>query len=165
MPVLCAHGGTVFYYTARVKLQSGSWEHESRVVAAPNLDDVLLGQDIYDYQNFEKALVIMTGSMQWHGAPQLTVTSNAHPLPQLLQDQPSSDGVELKRKEDKSLAGVVKTDWCPEDKIGQEGQAYQESGGLQATPEQLRLWQQQEPSLKTVRCRVSVGVDERVCST
>ena len=29
VPVLCAHGDTVFYPTARVKLQTGSWECES----------------------------------------------------------------------------------------------------------------------------------------
>ena len=45
---------------------------------------------------------------------------------------------------------------------GQEGQTDQESGALQATPEQLKLWQQQDPSLETVRGRVSEDVDEWV---
>ena len=147
VPVLCAHGDTVFYPTARVKLQTGSWECESRVLfAAPNLPvDVLLGQYIYDYHNGKKAhqsLAIMTQSRKrgvTHGAPQPPVASDPQPLPQPLQDQPSGDGIELRGKEDETLAGIVEeTDGSSEERTGQEGQTGQESGALQATPEQLK---------------------------
>ena len=172
VPVLCAHGDTVFYPTARVKLQTGSWECESRVIAAPNLPvDVLLGRDVYDLHNCGKAhhsLAVVTRSKKsrvTHGAPQPTVAIDAQPLPQLSQDQPSADGVELRGKEDETVAETVEeaeTDDCSEDRTGQDGQTGQESGALQATPEQLKLWQQQDPSLQTVRDRVSVDRDERV---
>ena len=93
------------------------------------------------------------------------VASDAQPLPQLSQDQPSGDAIELRGKEDKTLAGIVEeeeTDDCSEERTGQKGQTSQESGALQATPEQLELWQQQDPSLETVRGQVSEDVDERV---
>ena len=121
VPVLCAHGDTVFYPTARVKLQTGSWECESRVIAAPNLPvDVLLGRDIYDYHNCEKAhqsLAVVTWSRKrevTQRAPQPTVASDAQPLPQPSQDQPTGDGIELRGKEDETLAGIVEeeTDGC-----------------------------------------------------
>ena len=51
VPILCAHGDTVLYPSATVKLQAGPWERESRVVVSSNLPvDVLLGTDVYDGQ-------------------------------------------------------------------------------------------------------------------
>ena len=38
VPILCAHGDTVRYPLATVKLQAGPWERESRVVVALNLN-------------------------------------------------------------------------------------------------------------------------------
>ena len=44
VPILCAHGDTVLYPTAVVKLQTGPWKREDRVVVASNLPvNVLLG--------------------------------------------------------------------------------------------------------------------------
>ena len=51
-------------------------------------------------------------------ALQPTVASDAQPLPQPSQDQPSGDGIELRGKEDEILAGIVEeeeTDDCSEE--------------------------------------------------
>ena len=51
VPILCAHGDTVLYPTAKVKLQMKEWTGEGRVAVAPHLPvDVLLGTDMYDLQ-------------------------------------------------------------------------------------------------------------------
>ena len=48
VPILCAHGDTVLYPTAKVKLQMKEWTGEGQVAVAPHLPvDVLLGMDIY----------------------------------------------------------------------------------------------------------------------
>ena len=66
VPILCAHGDTVLYPTAVVKLQTGPWKRESRVVVAPNLPvDVLLGTDLYEASVFkggqvERGLAVLT---------------------------------------------------------------------------------------------------------
>ena len=49
VPVLCVHGDTCSYPTARVKLTSGSWVRDAEVAVAPNLPvAVLLGRDLYE---------------------------------------------------------------------------------------------------------------------
>ena len=76
------------------------------MIAAPNLlVDVLLGQDIHSCEKDHQTLAIVTRSMKrgvTNGVPQSTVASDAQPLPQPLQDQPSSNGVELRGKEDET---------------------------------------------------------------
>ena len=66
VPILCAHGDTVLYPTAVVKLQTGPWKREGRVVVASNLPvDVLLGTDLYEAPVFregqvEQGLAVLT---------------------------------------------------------------------------------------------------------
>ena len=64
VPVLCAHGDTLLYPTAIVKLQTGPWGKKSQVVVAPNLPvDVLLGHDIHDVgeeKSAERNFAVMT---------------------------------------------------------------------------------------------------------
>ena len=66
VPILCAHGDTVLYPTAAVKLQTGPWKREGRVVVALNLPvDVLLGTDLYEASVFregpvEQGLAVLT---------------------------------------------------------------------------------------------------------
>ena len=129
------------------------------MIAASNLPvDVLLGRDVYDLHNCGKAhhsLAVVTRSKKsrvTHGAPQPTVASDAQPLPQLSQDQPSGDGVELRGKEDETVAEIVEeeeTDGCSEDRTGQDGQTGQE----RAEPYKLPLSNSSSGSNKTLAYR------------
>ena len=82
-----------------MELYTGLCKRESQVIAAPNLlVDVLLEQDIYSCEKNHQTLAIVTRSMKreiTNGVPQSTVASDA-------QDQPSSNGVELRGKEGKN---------------------------------------------------------------
>ena len=72
VPILCAHGDTVLYPTAVVKLQTGLLKRKGRVVVAANLSvDVLLGMDLYKASMFREGQVEQWCQMQtpeWWGS-------------------------------------------------------------------------------------------------
>ena len=89
VPILCALGPT-----AVVKLQTGSWKRESRVVVAPNLPvDVLLGTDLHKASAFKEGQV-------GRGLAVLTRAQRRGRGQKKREEQRWEDKKELKGKED-----------------------------------------------------------------
>ena len=76
VPILCVHGDTCLYPTARVKLMCGNWEKEMEVAVAPNLPvAVLLGSDIHSLVSDKPTANVATIDAQSAGAELPNVSS------------------------------------------------------------------------------------------
>ena len=154
-PVMCTHDDTMLYPT--VKLQTGQWECESRVVVAPNLPvDVLLGRDIYDPGQPKQSFAVVTRaqSRRMKQGPLL------HPSTEKNQLSSDEDNDELRGKEEDTLEMEDEEEDPHAGNGGREGSTCQEveddasmdtDSVLTATPAKLKEWQQQDPTLERVR--------------
>ena len=175
VPVLCTHGDTMLYPTARVQLRMTDWESDSRVVVAPNLPvDVLLGRDLYDLPGPEpvnQSFVVMTRSQ----AKQLEQEAPPSTAEDPLTGAPADPGLQApdlgeedqlrgKESETPTEAGIGQPTPTTEDsqelrgkegetEIEEEGEPLEETARaeshevLNATPVELKQWQQQDPTL------------------
>ena len=76
VPILCVHGDTCLYPTARVKLMCGNWEKETEIAVAPNLPvAVLLGSDIHSLVPDKPTANVATIDAQSAGAELPNVSS------------------------------------------------------------------------------------------
>ena len=125
-PVLCVHGDTVHYPTAKVRLNTVGWSDEKEVVVAPHLPvPVLLGRDSVprEASDVNQGLAVVTRSK----ARQASVDAAS--------DSGGSGGQDQRGKENGEAGDMTHS--------GEEE--------LHATPGELRQWQQADPTLTKAR--------------
>ena len=159
VPVLCVHGDTVFYPTAVVSLQIGSWQRKTRVVVAPQLPvAVLLGQDIGEprqNKGTQKGLAVVTRAQRQQAKKNTTRSENLR-----LKEDIEVDNSKRSQVEEDMQTDVSDEDEGMADEDDQEPELQGKSDGeedqrerdeLNATPAELREWQQKDTSLEKVR--------------
>ena len=180
--MMCTHGDTMFYPTARVQLQMRDWKSDSCVVVAPNLpNDVLLGRDLYDLPGPEpvkQSFVVMTRS-QAKQLEQEAPPSTAEDPPTGAPADPDlqapnlgeEDQLRGEESETPTEAGIGQPTNTTEDsqelrvkegetEIEEEGEPLEETTSVEShevlstTPVELKQWQQQQdPTLLNAKER------------
>ena len=167
--VLCVHGDTMEYPTASLKIQVGKTERVTKVAVAPRLPvPVLLGRDVCDMQaeleGKKQSHLVVTRAQTRNQERQIAATPEDAPRPEnqaaaMQKGETLTD--DLSRQEEVSE---------PRGEAQQAGRPA--TGGdlehlpsaLEASPEQLKKWQNEDSTLAGVRnmAQQDSGEDDRV---
>ena len=135
VPVTCVHGDTMEYPTTSVKLQVGRTEQVAGVAVAPRLRvPVLLGRDVCDLEaepeGEKQSFVVITRAQRRNQERRMGVQEDVT-LTNDLSDQ--EEVMEPRREVQRK------------DKPATEGDLEHLPSALEATPEELKTWQREDP--------------------
>lgn len=178
--VRCIHGDSMEYPTAVVQLQVGDWEGSVHVAVALELPvPVLLGKDVFQETSETENLTLLVetrAQRKWREAED-SREEEKEPPPSVREEVPgmnfdndlfsnSQERARLSRAQKRrnkeqycavgSVAGVKSTLECGEEPRREEEtndppQQLTPPAVLQATPEEIQRWQEQDPTLQAAR--------------
>ena len=171
--ILCIHGDMVCYPTAEVYLRLGQWSRAAKVVVAPGLPvPVLLGTDIYRLTASKPVMVTVRVQAKRGGSAPKDEKKATEPQPDTDKQQKNEDDLLVEEiftiQQDEDLGeGSAEQEASPMNQYHKstiEEEEYteqrreelpdstpQECKVLEATAEDIRRWQAQDPTLQKVR--------------